>query len=107
MPVCLERYGKVGHRLRNAWSQGHVRAACVVMLDPLLQQASQLVLRHQNHTVQTLTPQRPKDAFADGVGLWSPGRHFQHLQSQVAYTALEVLGENTVPVMHQEAVAMV
>ena len=85
----------------------HVRAACVVMLDPLVQQASQVVLCQRDQTVQTLTPQRPKDPFADGVGLWSPGRRFQHSQPQVAYTLIEMLGENSVPVVHQETVAVV
>jgi hypothetical protein len=59
------------------------------MPDPLLQQAPRVVLRQRNHRVYTLAPQRLEDAFAERIGLWSPGRRFQHSQSIVAELPLK------------------
>jgi hypothetical protein len=36
--MLLKRHRQVRRRLRDAWTQGHVRATCVIVLRPLVQE---------------------------------------------------------------------
>jgi hypothetical protein len=40
VPVRLQWHGQIRGRLPKAWPQGHMRAACVVMLYPLVRDAA-------------------------------------------------------------------
>jgi len=37
VPMGLQRYGQLGERLWDPWSQGHMGSASIVMPDPLVQ----------------------------------------------------------------------
>ena len=56
---------------------------------------------------QALPPQRADEPFAEGVRLWTLGWCFQHLEPQMAYAVVELGREDTIAVMHEEAIAMV
>lgn len=45
VPIRLQRRGQWWRRLRDAWPQGHVGTAVVVMLYPLLEEALQMIFR--------------------------------------------------------------
>jgi hypothetical protein len=91
MPVCLERYGKVGRRLRNTWPQGHARAACVIMPYPCRQKTSQVVLGERDHEIQAFSPECPQQPFTEGIGLGTVRWRFQHPQPQMANPLVESL----------------
>src|SRR5208282_4162114 len=63
---------------RDSWPQAQVRAALVVMTNPLLQHHSQMIFTERNQKVQTLAPERSHQPFAIGVGLRRPNWRPQH-----------------------------
>jgi hypothetical protein len=58
VPVSMQRHRQPWRWLRDAWTQGHVWATCVVVLNPLVQEAPQVMLGEWDQTVQAFTPQR-------------------------------------------------
>ena len=58
-------------RIGNAWPQARVRAAAIVVSDPLPEQTPHMALIQRNHEIQTLTAdradQRSQNAFACGA----------------------------------------
>jgi hypothetical protein len=52
----MEWRGEGGRRLRNAWSQAHMGPADVIMLHPLLQHRSQVILSHGYQEIETFSP---------------------------------------------------
>ena len=66
----------------------------------------QVVFRQWNHEVQAFPPRRAYEVLAQRIGLGTPDRDFEHLQSQVVYTLVKRLGEDMIPVMDQETVAV-
>lgn len=66
-----------------------------------------MVLGQWNDKVQTLPSQRAQEPFAQRVRLRCLWRRFQHPQPQAVDALVELLGENTVPVMQQKAVRVV
>src|ERR671922_967197 len=100
----VQSHGKVRGRLRYAWPQGHVGTTGVVMVDPFIQQTSQVVRCQRNHVIQTFPPKRADEPFTDGIGLRRPERCVQHPQPQVAYALVESRREDAVSVMDEEAV---
>jgi len=67
---------------RDPWPQAHVRAAFVVMANPLFQRHSQMTFTERNQKVQTLAPDRSHQPFAVGIGLWRPNRRPQHSEAE-------------------------
>lgn len=57
---------------RRQLAEGPVGAVGVVMLDVLCQDRFKMALVEDEHPVETVAPQGPNDAFADGVWGW-PG----------------------------------
>jgi hypothetical protein len=85
VPIRLQRRGQWWRRLRNAWPQGHVGTAVVVMLYPRLEEALQMMsFRQRNHAVQTFPPQRAQGPLAVGIGLRTPHWSLEHSQPQLA-----------------------
>jgi hypothetical protein len=66
-----------------------------------------VVFRQGDHKVHTLPPQRAQEPLTEGIGLGTPRRCFQDPETQVPHLLIELLGEDAVPVMDQEAVAVV
>jgi hypothetical protein len=79
----------------------------VIMWHPEVQQMPEMVLGQWNDKVQTLPSQRAQEPFAQRVRLRCLRRRFQYSQPQVVDTLVELLGENTIPVMQQKAVRVV
>jgi hypothetical protein len=65
-------HGQANGGLGEAWSEGGMRAAAVVVDHPLFQDPSEVVLRQRNEEVQALPPDRPDEPLAEGVGLRGP-----------------------------------
>ena len=66
-----------------------------------------MVLGQRDQKVQAFPPQRPQEPLTQGIGLRASHRGFEDPQPQVAHTLVELLGENTVPVMDEKAIGMV
>jgi hypothetical protein len=93
--------------LRDAWPQGHVRATCIVMAHPLVQDAAQVVCCQGDQKVQALSPQRAQEPLTQGIGLGTPHRCLQDPQPQVSDTLIELPGKDRIPVMDQEPIGVV
>jgi hypothetical protein len=91
VPVCLQRHRQPWRWLRDAWTQGYMRATCVVVWHPLVQEIPQVVLSERDQKVQAFPPERAQETFADGVGLGTPHRGLEYPQPQVAYALIELL----------------
>lgn len=76
------------------------------MVYPCVQDVVQVVFRQWNHEAQAFPPQRAHEALAQRIGLRTPDGDFEHLQSEVAYTLSKLLGEDVIPVMDQETIAV-
>jgi hypothetical protein len=79
----------------------------VIVWHPLVEETLQVLLGEWEQEVQALPPQCAKEPLADGVGLRALRRRFQDLQSQMAYTLVEGLGENGIAVMDEEPVRVI
>src|SRR5262249_13743030 len=77
MAVCMECNRLSRGRLGKTRPQRHMRAARVVMPDPLSQQSSQMIVGKGNDVVQSFPPKRSKNAFTNRIGLRRAGRRFQ------------------------------
>ncbi len=78
MAVCMECNRLSRRRLGKTRPQRHMRAARVVVPDPLVQKSSQMIVGYGNHVVQSFPPKRPKYAFTNCIGLRIAGRRFQY-----------------------------
>ena len=65
-----------------------------------------MVLSERNQKVQVSPPECVQEPLTEGIGLGTPYRGFEDSQPQVAYTLVEILGEDCITVMHQEPIAM-
>ena len=63
--------------------------------------------REGNQVIQAFPPQRADEPLAERIGLGTLGRGPPHLESQVVDTAVELCREDAIPVVKEEAVAMV
>jgi len=79
----------------------------VIMRYPYCEQSSHMVFRQGDDKVETFSPQRANEPFAEGIGLRSPHRRLEHPQPQVADALVKLLREDAIAVMDQEAVGMV
>ena len=66
-----------------------------------------MVFSQGNQKVQAFPPQRADEPLAERIGLRTLRRRFEHPESQVAYALVELLREDAVAVMDEEAVGMV
>src|SRR5262245_28736721 len=55
-------------RIRNPWTQPHVWAPAIVMLDPRAKRCPQVSFRQRNEPVQTLSANCPDHPFAHRIG---------------------------------------
>jgi hypothetical protein len=94
-------------QLWDAWSQGHLRTACVVMSNPPVQDAAQVMRRQWYKKVQALSPQHTEESLAEGIRLRSLWWRFHDSEPQVADALVKLWGEDAVPVMDQEALGVV
>ena len=65
-----------------------------------------MVCRQRDNAVQACAPQRADESLTECIGLGALGRRFEDPESKMVYVLVELLGENAVAVMQQEAVAM-
>jgi len=89
-------------RYRRRVGQTAVRAALVVMLDVASQDASKLLVTHDQQLVQALPPDRADPALGDRVGVGRLHRCADNLGTGRAPHVVERLGELGVPVTDQE-----
>ena len=66
-----------------------------------------MLCRAGNQVIHAFPTQRTEEAFADRIRLRALWRSFQYCKSQVPDVAIEVLGENTIPIMDEEAVGVI
>jgi len=84
-----------------------MRTARIVMPDPCHQYAAEMELCQRNHHVQACLPECSQYPFAEGIGLRPLRWCFEYPQAQMAYLLIELLREDAIAVMEQEAVAVV
>ena len=77
MPMRLERHRQCSRWLRDAWTQGHVRAPSIVMRDPLHEDVPQVVCRYGNQVIYAFAPQCAQQPLAERVRLGTLGWGFQ------------------------------
>src|SRR5215510_13478008 len=106
MPVRVQRHQQVRRRRRDAWPQGHVRAACIIMGNPSVQQVAQVAYSEWDETIEALLPERAQEPLAQRIGLRTPHRGLEHPEPEVPYALVELLRENAVAVVDEEAIAM-
>ena len=107
VPVHLKRNGQVRGRLWDAWPQSHVRTTLIIMWHPLVQETLQVVLGEREQKIQAFPPERTQEPLTEGISLGTSHWGFEYPQPQVACTLVELLGENCIAVMDQEAVYVV
>jgi hypothetical protein len=73
------------------------------MRHPFFQDAVEMPLVQGYHEVQTLSPQRPDDPFADRVGPRRLDWCLDHVQPHVPHALINVFGEDGIPVMDKNA----
>src|SRR5262249_36082098 len=105
--MCLQRHRQLWRRLRDDWAQRHIRTTRVIMWHPLVQETPQVVLGKGDQKVQAFTPERPQEPLTQGIRLGTPHRCFQDPEPQVPHLLIKLLGEDTVSVMDEEAIAVV
>ena len=66
-----------------------------------------MVLGERNQKVQAFPPERAQESLAEGIRLGTPHRGFEDSQPQVAYTLVELLGEDRIAVMNQKTVRVI
>jgi hypothetical protein len=84
-----------------------MRMPVVVVWRPLAQETPQVVLGERDQHVQLCPSSRVQEPLTEGVGLRTLGWGFQEPHPQVAYTLIELRGEETVSVMDQEAIRVI
>ena len=97
------RHRRAVERIRNAGSKAHVRTPTIVMRDPRLKDASQMVLAERNHPVQAFAPNRADQAFAERVRLRRLGRCLENGQPHRRDGAIDAVRVNAVAVVNEEA----
>src|SRR5258708_2124199 len=91
----------VGRRIRHARTKCHVRTPGIVMRNPRFQKGSQMRLGKRNQPIQTLTPNRTDDSFADRISHRTARWRFEYPDSEPFYRFVQVLGENAVAIVKQ------
>ena len=91
VPACLQRHRQLWRWLQDTGIQGHVRAACVVMWYPLVQEMPQVGLGERDQKVQAFPLERAQEPLAEGVGLGTPHRSLEYPRPQVAYVLVDLL----------------
>jgi hypothetical protein len=79
----------------------------IVVWHPLVQETSQVRLGERDQKIQAFPPQRADEPLADRVGLRALRRCGQEPQSKMARLLIELWGKDAVPIMDQEAIAVV
>ena len=85
----------------QAWSKTAMWTAVIVMGNPLRQNLSQVSFAERNHEVQA------NQSFTIGIGLRCSDRRSQDFQTQILYGLIHFFGEDAVPIMDQEAIAVI
>src|SRR5262249_62245249 len=85
------RYRPQVGSIRNAGAKARVWTPAIVMHDPLLKDASQVVLSERNHPVQAFAPNRANHAFAERVGLRRLYRCLQNPQPHRGDCAIDAV----------------
>ena len=65
------------------------------------------MLTEWDQKVQALPPQRADEPLAEGIGLGTAHWGFEDPQPQMLHLLVQLLGEDTIPVMDQEPIAVV
>jgi hypothetical protein len=107
VPVGLQRHRRRERGLWNTRTQRHMRAACIVMAHPCMQEATQVGLSERDQKVQALPPERPQQSLTEGIRLGTSHGGFKGSHPQVAYTPVELLREDRIAVMNEEMVRVI
>jgi len=65
-----------------------------------------MALAQRDCEVQTLASHCSNDTFTNRIRNWRPYWRFEHAQPHIPYTLVNLLGENGIPVMDQDAVGV-
>ena len=103
----LLRTCKFVRRIRYSRAQGAMRAAPIVMSNPLLQDQPKVPLRYRNYPVKAFAPNCPDHSFADRVCPRRTRWGFQHRQAQCPDRIIHRPREDAVPVVNQVTVRVV
>ena len=66
-----------------------------------------MMLAERDQNVQAFPPERAQEPLTQGVGLGTPHGGCEGPQPQVAYTLVELLGENGITVVDEEPVHVI
>ena len=88
-------------------SKAAMWTAVIVMGNPLRQNLSQVSFAERNHEVQAFAPHCTDQSFTIGIGLRCSDRRSQDFQTQILYGLIHFFGEDAVPIMDQEAIAVI
>jgi hypothetical protein len=83
MSACLLRHWQVGRWLWNTGPQGHMTTAGIIILHPLLEHTSEVMLGQRDQKVQAFTPKRTHEPLTQGIRLGTAHRGFQDPETQV------------------------
>ena len=79
----------------------------MVMRHPFFQDAVEMPLVHGNHEVQTLSPHRSNDAFANSIRHRRLHRCFEHVQPHVTHVLVNLFGKDGIAVMNEHVIRVV
>lgn len=105
--MFLKQRRHVGRWLRDPWAEGHVRAPCIIVWHPLVQETPQVVLGERDQEVQALPATCAQEPLTHTISLGTAQRSFQDPETEVSHLLIELLGENAVAVMDQETVTVI
>src|SRR5262249_35853985 len=77
------------------------------MRHPFFQEAIEMPLVQRNNEVQTLSPHRSNDAFANSIRHRRLYRCFEHMQPHMTHALVNLFGKDGIAVMNEHAICMV
>ena len=88
-------------------TQGRMRTTLVVVGHPLPQSFPQMLLAEWNHIVQTLTPHRSDQPFAERIRLRCLHRRAQHLQTEGLQLIVHFCRKDRVAVVNEKPIVVI
>src|SRR5262245_56246487 len=106
VPMGLQSYRQTWGRLWNSWPEGHMWTPCVIMGQPCLHDALQMVLSQRNHKIEAFSSQRAQQPFTERVGLRTLRWGFHDSEPEILYAVIKLRREYAIAIMDEEVVAM-
>lgn len=83
-----------------------MRASAIVVAHEFFEDDSKVSLVDWDQIIETFPPDGADEALAEGIGLGSPQRCFQHTYAEVLECEVERRRENGIPIMQDEPIVM-